>query len=333
MKSEGWSEHAVNLGDFELESGQRLAVAKIKYCQIGALNAPKDNLILLPTYYGGRISGVVPWVDHPLSPLVTSDYCIVIPALLGSGESSSPSNTAAPWDGPRFPSITIADNVRAQHALIENHFSGAKIKLVAGWSMGGLQSIHWAALYPDQVGAALAVCATAKCYPHNRVFLEGVASALRADPNYAAGDYHRAPTEGLIAFARNYLAWAYSQRFFRLELYRELGFSSMEALQIFWEQDHLEQDANDLLHVLTTWKTANVFNHLLPRQKLMPRTLFMPSSSDLYFTAEDVALDAEALGAECVVIESDFCHIAGGPGRLTAESQLIFQHMARLLQT
>ena len=332
MESAGWSEHTVSLGDFELESGQRLTETKLAYCQIGALNAPKDNLILLPTYYGGTINGVKPWVDHPLSPLLASDYCIVIPALFGSGESSSPSNTPAPSDGPRFPSTTIADNVHAQHALLENHFSGAQIKLVAGWSMGGLQSIHWAALYPDKVRAALAVCATAQCYPHNRVFLEGVASALRADPNYAGGNYHRVPVQGLTAFARNYLAWAYSQRFFRLELYRQLGFESMEALQTFWEQDHVEQDANDLLHVLTTWKTTNVFNHLPPQQKLKPRTLFMPSSSDLYFTAEDVALDAEALGAECVVIDSDFGHIAGGPGRLTAESQMIFQHMARLLQ-
>ena len=43
MESAGWSEHTVSLGDFELESGQRLTETKLAYCQIGALNAPKDT--------------------------------------------------------------------------------------------------------------------------------------------------------------------------------------------------------------------------------------------------------------------------------------------------
>lgn len=55
------------------------------------------------------------------------------------------------------------------------------------------------------------MCATARCWPHNRVFLDGVRSALMADPVYNGGDYQRAPEAGLKAFARVYAGWAYSQ--------------------------------------------------------------------------------------------------------------------------
>jgi homoserine O-acetyltransferase len=57
----------------------------------------------------------------------------------------------------------------------------------------------------------------------------------------------------------------------------------------------------------------------------------MPSSSDLYFTSEDASRDARELGADCQILESDFGHIAGGPGRLRAETREIFGAVERLL--
>jgi homoserine O-acetyltransferase len=57
----------------------------------------------------------------------------------------------------------------------------------------------------------------------------------------------------------------------------------------------------------------------------------MPSSSDLYFTAADARQDANDLGLDCQILQSDFGHIAGGPGRLPAETQIIFNAAANLL--
>ncbi|MEZ5571003.1 MAG: alpha/beta fold hydrolase [Halioglobus sp.] len=330
-----WRECEFELGDFPLDNGDVLSNGKLYYHQLGALNAPKNNLILMPTYYGGKGISNRAWVDDLSSPFRAQDFCVVIPCLFGAGESSSPSNAGSPQAGPHFPSVSLADNVRAQRELLRARFLDAGPRLVMGWSMGGMQAIQWAHQYPDRVGSVLAICATAKCYPHNRVFLEGVASALMADADFNGGHYVTPPNRGLTAFAKVYAGWAYSQAFYRAGLYRELGFASIDELLAFWVQDHLQQDANDLLVQLRTWQNGDATSSATPGGALVEPfscpAIFMPSSSDLYFTAADARDDAQALGADCLILESDFGHIAGGPGRLPAETRKIFKAVECLL--
>jgi homoserine O-acetyltransferase len=329
-----WKEYAFDLGDFLLDNGEVLAGGKLHYHQLGALNAPKSNLILMPTYYGGKGVSNRAWVDDALSPLHKRGFCVVIPCLFGAGESSSPSNTAGVQAGADFPAISLTDNVRAQRELLRARFNDAAPRLVMGWSMGGMQAIAWAREYPECVGSVLAICATAQCYPHNRVFLDGVASALMADAAFSDGHYLAPPTRGLAAFARVYAGWAYSQAFYRDGLYRQLGFESVDELLDFWVQDHLQQDANDLLLQLRTWQQGDGAGSGGDRSQVEPLRcpgILLPSSTDLYFTAADAANDARALGVECQILESDFGHVAGGPGRLPAETETIFKAVARLL--
>jgi len=325
-----WTEHSFDLGDFALESGEVLRAGKLHYHQLGALNAPKDNVVLMPTYYGGKGASNRAWVDDSASPFREAEYCVIIPCLFGAGESSSPSNTAGSQAGPGFPAVTVADNVRAQRQLLRARFGDARPRLVMGWSMGGMQAIQWARSYPGHARSVLAICATAKCYPHNWVFLEGVASALLADAAFADGHYTAQPVQGLTAFATVYAGWAYSQVFYRDGRYRDLGFASVEALLAFWVQDHLQQDANDLLLQLRTWQHGDAIGDGVCEPMACPAIL-MPSSTDLYFTADDAARDARALGADCRILQSDFGHVAGGPGRLPAETRAIFSAVESLL--
>lgn len=329
-----WAEHEFDLGDFQLESGEALKNGKLYYHQLGALNAPKNNLIIMPTYYGGKGISNRAWVDDLSSPFHARDFCVIIPCLFGAAESSSPSNTVGSQAGPQFPAIGLADNVRAQRELIKARFRDAKPRMVMGWSMGGMQAIQWAYKYPKRVGSVLAICATAKCYPHNRIFLDGAASALTADAAFADGHYIAPPKRGLSAFATVYVGWAYSQVFFRDGWFRELGFESIDHLLDFWVQDHLQQDANDLLLQLRTWQQSNItgddgFGGAV--EQLTCPGIFMPSSSDLYFTADDACHDARELGVDYQILESDFGHIAGGPGRLPAETKVIFAAVEELL--
>lgn len=335
--NESWQEFTFDLGNMACESGEVLMQAKLHYHQHGALNAQKDNLIIMPTYYGGEGVSNRAWVDDPLSPLHNKDYCIVIPCLFGAGESSSPSNTEGEQHGAHFPAMSYLDNVKAQHKLIATQFEGATIRLVMGWSMGGMQSLQWATHYPDKVQSALAICATAKCYPHNAVFLEGVAACLLADQAFNKGNYSTPPINGLTAFAKVYASWAYSQAFYRNGLYKQLGFESVDDVINYWIDDHLNQDANNLLTQLRTWQTGDVYkykhdiNSNENVEKLHCPTILMPSSSDLYFTETDARADAEQLGADCIPLQSDFGHVAGGPGRLPDETQAIYQAIATLL--
>lgn len=338
MTGKQWLEDDFEAGDLLLSSGATLNSARLHYHQIGELNAPKDNLILLPTYYGGAAAGNHPWVgsDSPLNP---EKYCIIIPAMLGAGESSSPSNTQGQQAGPGFPEISLYDNVMLQKLLVDEVFGGASIALVMGWSMGGMQALQWGCLFPEQVRGVLATCCTARCYPHNQVFLEGVKAALTCDQNFQEGHYQSPPRRGLRAFGRVYAGWAYSQAFFRSELWRCLGFDSIEALLRFWEDDHLGQDANNLLSALSTWQRGDISDnpqfggdYQAALASLTMPTRVMPGNTDLYFTAEDALQDARQMpGATFDPLTSDWGHIAGGPGREARSHQTILGAAQSLL--
>ena len=338
MASKQWLVEDYEAGDLPLTSGETLHSARLRYHRIGELNAPKDNLIMLPTYYGGAAAGNHPWVGGN-SPLDPDRYCIVIPALLGAGESSSPSNTAGAQRGPGFPAVSLNDNVMLQKRLVEDIFGDARIALVMGWSMGGMQALQWGCLFPTQVRAVLATCCTARCYPHNRVFLEGVKAALTCDHAFENGRYRSPPERGLRAFGRVYAGWAYSQAFFRHELWREQGFGSIEELLRFWEQDHLGQDANDLLTVLNTWQNGDISDNPVfgmdfdaALSAIVMPTRMMPCTTDLYFTEEDASEDGRRMpGATVESLESDWGHVAGGAGREAASHNRILAAARALL--
>ena len=245
------------LGDISLQSGTVLPRARLAYKAYGSLNEARDNAVLLPTFYTGthvRNEGFF-GSGRALDP---TRHFIVSVNLLGNGVSSSPSNTPPPFDGPRFPGTTLYDNVACQYRLLTEVFNVDRVALVAGWSMAGCQAYQWGAQYPGLVDAVLPFCASAKVSVHNHVFLEGVKAALRADSVFDGGNYTRAPTVGLRAFARVYAGWAYSQTFYREGLYRRLGFDTVEDLLLDWEEDHLNWDANDLLAKLWTWQRVDI---------------------------------------------------------------------------
>ena len=336
MTDEQWVEDFFPLGDFVLDSGTVLRDAYLAYCVAGTLNSAADNLVVLPTHYGGAMNANRAWAEAPDSPLAQG-YCLLIPALFGNGESSSPSNAAPSQRGAAFPPVSLADNVRAQRQLIAERFDDAAPRLVAGWSMGGMQALQWGSLYPKRVGSLLAVCATAHCYPHNAVFLDGVKAALEADPALAAGGLAE---RGLRAFARVYVGWAYSQRFFRDGGYRALGFDTIDALVAHWEADHLRADAHNLLAMLATWQTGDIArmpgfggDTAAALARIDAPAIVMPCRSDLYFTAEDAAADASHIaGSECRVLDSDFGHCAGGPGYEPASTRRVLDAMQALLE-
>ena len=155
--------------------------------------------------------------------------------------------------------------------------------------MAGCQSYQWGAQYPHKVRAILPFCGSARTSVHNRVFLEGVKAALTADQNFNRGDYSVAPVAGLKAFARVYAGWAFSQSFYRQELFRQLGFDTAEALLQDWEADHLAWDANDLLCKLETWQRGDISDNPLYNgdfelalSSIRARTIIIACDRDLY---------------------------------------------------
>ena len=238
------------LGDVVLQRGATLRGAKLAYKTYGTLNADKSNVIVYPTWYSGQHYDNE-WLIGPGMALDPAKYFIIVPNMLGNGLSSSPSNTPEPYNLSRFPNVTLYDNVTLQHRLVTEKFGIEHIALVVGWSMGAQQTNQWGCLYPDMVRRIAPFCGSAKTAPHNIVFLEGVKAALTADAAWNGGWYTTPPSKGLRAVGRVYAGWGLSQPFYMQQLWRELGFSSLEDFLVgYWEGFFLKKDANNLLAML-----------------------------------------------------------------------------------
>jgi len=130
-----------SLGDFRLESGAVIPNAKIAYATFGALNARRDNAILIPSWYGADHHGY----DFLIGPGLALDpakYFIVATEMFANGFSSSPSNTPAPVDRSRFPAIAIRDNVAAARRLLTEELRLSHLRAVVGFSMGAQQAFQ-----------------------------------------------------------------------------------------------------------------------------------------------------------------------------------------------
>lgn len=328
------------LGDLRLQGGATLRGCKLAYKTYGTLSATKDNVVVYPTAFAGRHDDNE-WLIGPGMALDPAEHFVVVPDMLGNGLSSSPSNTPEPYNGPRFPGVTAYDNVRAQHRLLAERFGVERVRLVTGWSMGGLQTFHWGALYPDAVERIAPFCGAARCSRHNFVFLEGVKAALTADAAFAEGWYTSKPERGLRAMARVYAGWGFSQTFYREELdLKALGYSSLEDFLVaFWEGFFLTKDANDLLAMLWTWQNGDIsaneiyggdFRKALGAIKA--KAYVMPCQTDLYFTPEDSRLEVEHMpDAEYVPIPSVWGHYAGGSGLNPEDARFIDGKLKELL--
>lgn len=105
------------------------------------------------------------WWDTYIGPgssLDTNRYWIICTNVLGGIAGTTGPNTprisGEPW-GLDFPVVTVSDMVRVQEAVLRQ-MGIRHVALTVGGSLGGMQALEWAALYPDQVSAVAAIGAT-----------------------------------------------------------------------------------------------------------------------------------------------------------------------------
>lgn len=302
MTKEGiWSADHVRL-----QRGGTLKQARIVWKTYGTLSPKRDNVILYPTSYGAHHTDIE-WLVDVRRCLDPSRYFIIIPNMLTNGLSSSPSNT------PDFPEVTTYDNVMLQRRMLVELFGIDRLKLVYGWSMGAQQAYHWGALFGESVERIVVNCGSARTAPHNFVFLEGIRTTLEAAAT---------PKQGLRAMGRIYAGWALSQTFYRREMWRGLGFASLEDFLVrSWEANFLRRDHRDLLAQLWTWQHSDISANDLYRGDLQmalsgikARVLLMPSATDLYFQTDDNREELPCLKyGKLVEIPSVWGHRAGNP--------------------
>ncbi|KAI9061669.1 homoserine O-acetyltransferase [Trametes sanguinea] len=302
---------------------------------------PSNPCVVFPTCYGAQLRlGSQSYLVGEEKALDPKKYFVVTFALFCNGESSSPSNTPAPYNGPYFPAISYEDNIRAQYAVLTQHLGVSKVYCVVGFSMGGQQAYHWAAIYPDFVEKFAAICSSARTSPHNICFLEGPKAALKAGRDFYDGHYTATPQVAIRAFARAYCAWAYGQAWFREHLYEmDRQYPTLDSfIRERWEARYLtDWDANDMLALLDTWQRGDISsvrhgNDLVGcLGSIRAKALIMPCKTDLYFCPEDSSNEVSVLpNAELVVIDSVWGHVAGG-GANPADAAFITQKLREFL--
>jgi homoserine O-acetyltransferase/O-succinyltransferase len=313
--------HEFVIANFHTESGATLPKAVVVYGTYGHLNAARDNVVLLPSHYMANFHGYE-WLIGPDKALDTSKLYLVATELFGNGRSSSPSNTPEPYHGPRFPVMTIRDNVEAVHKLLTEELKITHVRAIIGFSMGAQQAFQWAVSYPAFADRIVATSGTAKTYPHGVVRLEGQIAALTADAAFQNGDYTSPPTKGLEAFATVWLGWLFSQEWWRKELWRS-GAAPGTTFEQFFEYRRTHfitgADANDLILQMHTWERHDVgatpgFNGDVEKalRSIKVPFLYMPSETDLYFPIGDARYEAAFIpGVTLAPIPSLWGHTAG----------------------
>ena len=304
--------------NFVLQVGGQLPLAKLAYTTMGALSPSGDNVVLIPSWYSGTHREAALCLVGDGRAIDPSKYFVVLTNLLSNGLSSSPSNAPSPFEKRRFPRTSLYDNVRLQHKLLTESLGVERLKLVAGWSMGGCQAYQWGAQYPDMPAAIAPLCCSSKTANYNKVFLLALRRALELDPAFEGGYYDRPPLGGLKAFAAIYAGWGFSEPFFRTEAYRGFGADSAESfVERFWEPAFQHHDANDLLCLLQTWFDGDISANPLyggdygkALSAIKARAIVMPCEYDRYFPpVDDQTAVSHMPNAECRPINSIWGHM------------------------
>ncbi len=186
-----------------LDAGVPLSPFSIAYQTYGALNADKSNAVLICHALTGDqfvassnpVTGRPGWwttMVGPGRPIDTNRFFVICSNVVGgcmgsTGPASTNPATGKPY-GLELPVITIRDMVRAQ-AMLVDHLGIDKLFCVAGGSMGGMQVLQWAAMYPERVFSALPLATGARHSSQNIAFHEVGRQAIMADPDWCAGRY------------------------------------------------------------------------------------------------------------------------------------------------
>jgi homoserine O-acetyltransferase len=197
---------------FHLEGGGKLSEIVTAFETWGELNDDASNAVLVchaltgDSHAHGRAEDGHPapgWWDGLIGPgraLDTDRYFVVCPNVLGgcqgtTGPASDDPATGRPY-GSSFPVVTIRDMVRVQ-ALLADGIGIDRWQAVVGGSMGGMQCLEWAAMFPERVGCLVLIATTATASAQQIAWSMTGRRAVQLDPGFHGGDYYDcAPGEG-----------------------------------------------------------------------------------------------------------------------------------------
>jgi homoserine O-acetyltransferase len=216
-----------------LDCGRELSPIRIAYETYGTLSARRDNVILVCHALSGDAHAAgeaktapevsardgfaaedrdgakgkaLGWWDGMIGPgkaFDTDRFFVVSTNLLGGCRGTTGPGSIDPTTGTHygadFPVITVADMVRTERAFL--HELGIdRLAAVAGGSLGGMQALEWAVLYPDDVDAVVAIASSHALHPQGVAWNAIARESIMRDPSWQDGRYYasgRAPHAGM----------------------------------------------------------------------------------------------------------------------------------------
>ncbi|MBA2282122.1 MAG: homoserine O-acetyltransferase [Actinomycetota bacterium] len=207
-----------------------------------------DSHVAGPLLDGHKTPGWWAPLVGPGRALDTDDVFVVCVNVLGgcqgtTGPAHPHPADGKPW-GSRFPVVSIRDMVRTQ-AAVADHLGVARWRSVVGGSMGGMQVLEWATMYPERVGSIVPIATCAAATAQQIGWWSTGRRIIRNDPEWRGGDYYDAepgggPHEGLA------LARMVSQITFRTDdvFTDRFGRAAVEPLQggfSLWQRFEVER--------------------------------------------------------------------------------------------
>ena len=212
---------------FTLESGQGLSDVQIAYRTWGDIANAKDHAILICHALTGS-ADVDAWWPNIIGTGRAFDPAhdfIVCANILGSCYGTTGPATLKPGEQQRyradFPDISVRDMVNLERVLLDE-LGIDRLEVVTGPSLGGMQALEWAAMYPERVGSVVPIGVGGQHSAWCIGVSEAQRMAIQADPNWNGGYYSEdSPPEAGLAAARmmavcTYRSWqSFDERFGR----------------------------------------------------------------------------------------------------------------------
>lgn len=210
-----------------LESGEALNDVRIAYRTWGdAANAARSAVLICHALTGS--ADVDAWWPDIIGEGRAFDPrrdFIVCSNILGSCYGTTGPVSFRPGTRERyragFPRVTVRDMVELQRHLLD-HLGVERLSVVTGPSLGGMQALEWAAMYPERVESIVPIGVGGRHSAWCIAMSEAQRHAIYADPHWLDGWYtdDAAPERGLAAARMmavvSYRSWhSFERRFGR----------------------------------------------------------------------------------------------------------------------